>query len=176
MEHVHSDITAKLFFYQRCSGVVILLIIWSPPVLEISIGVKLAALIVETVCQLVANDAPYASVVCCVVRPGVKVRRLQNTRRKNYFIEVRVVVSINSGRGYSPLGAINRLADLLEVTLKLKPISLQVIQHVRPGIDCKPRIVAQLLGISDLDGDRVQFSHSLSPCRLTYPMDGLDPV
>src|SRR6185295_18415358 len=134
-KRLQCDVTAELFVYQRRPLVVILLVLRRPPVFEISIGIKLPALVVKAMSQLVPDNAPDASVIHRIIRPCVKEWRLQNAGREDYFVEVRIVISINRRSGYPPLGAINRLADLFKISLKLKLIGLQIIQYVGACVD-----------------------------------------
>ena len=66
------------------------------------------------------DDGTHRSVVRGIIRPGIKERRLKNARRKDDLIKAWIVVGIHGWRSHSPLSPVDRLADLVEVPLKLE--------------------------------------------------------
>jgi hypothetical protein len=101
-----------------------------PPVLQISARVELAALVVEAVRQLVADRAAGVAVVRRVVHPRVVERGLQHARRKIDRVHLRVEISVDGRRRHPPLGAIERLADLVELAPRLEAIAALDIARV----------------------------------------------
>src|ERR1700704_113558 len=92
----------------------------SPPILKIAARIELRALIVEAVSDFVADDRPDAAIVVRIVTLGIVERRLQYSGWENDFVELWVVVGVDSGRGFAPLAAVNRFPDLRKVTSVFK--------------------------------------------------------
>jgi hypothetical protein len=80
----------------------------------------LASLIIEAMCHFMADDRPDSAVVHRVICVRVEEWRPQNAGRKDDLVHGRVVISIHSRRGHSPIGAIDRLADFLQVPIGCK--------------------------------------------------------
>ena len=91
-----------------------------PPVLQIALGVELAAFVVEAVGQLVADGAAGVAVVGSIVDLGVVERRLQHAGGKVDVVHLRVVVGVDRGRRDVPLAVIDGLADLGDVAAALE--------------------------------------------------------
>ena len=64
----------------------LLAVLFCPPVAQIAFGIVLASLVVEAVCQLVANHDPDAAHVDGVIHLLVKKWRLENARREHDLI------------------------------------------------------------------------------------------
>ena len=86
-----------------------------PPVVQVALGVELAAFVVEAVRQLVADHHADAAEVDGVVSAVVEERRLQNAGREVDVVHLRVVVGVDRGRRHVPLAAVHRLADLVQL-------------------------------------------------------------
>src|SRR5207302_7822448 len=83
--------------------------------------------------ELMANDSANVTVVHGVIHLLVEKRRLQNTGRKIDVVHLRVVVGIDGGRGNLPFSAIDRLANFVQLPVKLKrDRSLHVPERVIP--------------------------------------------
>src|ERR1043166_3296013 len=82
-----------------------------PPVGQITGGIKLASLVVETMGHLVADYGSHAAIVEGVVSLCIEERWLHDASRKNYFVDLRVVIGVDSRRRHAPLRLINRLAS-----------------------------------------------------------------
>src|SRR5207302_7001783 len=75
-----------------CAFFELLAIFLGPPVAQVAFGIKLAALIVKAVRQLVADCASGIAVVGRVVKFGIVERRLQNSGRKVCVIHLGIVI------------------------------------------------------------------------------------
>jgi hypothetical protein len=89
-----------------------LAVLRGPPVLQVALGVVLAALVVEAVGELVADGGAGVAVVGRVVHLRVEERRLQDAGGEVDVVDLRVVVRVHRGRGHVPLAAVDGLADL----------------------------------------------------------------
>ena len=74
-----------------------------PPVLEVAVRVVVAALVVESVGQLVADDNPDVAVIGSVVFLHGKVRRLEDAGWDVDFVHLRVVRRVVGRRCRAPL-------------------------------------------------------------------------
>ncbi len=85
-----------------------------PPAVEVALGVELAARVIVAVHHLVADHRADAAVVERRVGLRVEERRLQDRRREHDLVLGGVVVGVDGLRGHAPLGAIDRLTDLVQ--------------------------------------------------------------
>src|SRR5215471_7888238 len=99
----------------------------APPVIEVTSAVELAAFIIETVREFVANDSSGIAIVHCVIHVVVVKRRLKNSGRKINVVHLRAVISVNRWRAHAPLSSIHRLADLGDLPMSLKLSTADVI-------------------------------------------------
>jgi hypothetical protein len=90
-------------------------VLFGPPVLEVSFGVELAALVVEAVGEFVADSAAGVAVVGRVIHFGIEERRLEDAGGEVHVVGLRIVVGIDGGRGYVPFLAVHRFADFGEL-------------------------------------------------------------
>src|SRR5947208_15201571 len=95
-------------------------VLLSPPLVEIAFGIELAAFVVESVRELVANYGGRVAVVNGIVHLQVIERRLQNAGGKIDVVHLRIVISVDRRRGHAPLAPVNRLADLGNLPVRLK--------------------------------------------------------
>ena len=70
--------------------------------------------------DLVSDDDADAAIVHRIVRARIKERRLQNRRRKDYFILLRIIVGVDGLRIHLPFVAIDRPAQLRKRVLIVK--------------------------------------------------------
>ena len=82
-----------------------------PPVADPAGFVELAAVIVEAVAHLVADDRADGAVVHRRIGVRVEERRLQDGGGEGDLVERRAVVGVDRLRVHPPLGAIDRLAE-----------------------------------------------------------------
>ena len=64
----------------------VLLVGVGPPILHVPLRVKLAALVVKSVCHFVANNRSHGPIVQGVVGLEIEKRRLENSRGKDNFV------------------------------------------------------------------------------------------
>ena len=112
-------------------------------------GVELAALVVEAVRDLVADDRADGAVVHGVVGVGVEERRLQDARREDDLVEQRVVVGVHLVGWHRPLAPIDGLVQSADL-----PRELERAQRIRfsakdPRLN-EPGVVAPLVREADL--------------------------
>ena len=147
-----------------------------PPVGQISHFVVLPALIVEAMRHFVADDGADAAIIHRVVRVRVEERWLQNSGRENNLVHLRIVVGVHRRRRHSPFGAIDRLADFVQLAFRFKILRSQLIQHEWPAIDHQGRIIAPLFRVTDLHLKRGQFFQRRFFGGLVHPLECLDPI
>ncbi len=120
MKAGHRFIGVVLGDQYACLGRKLRVIFLREPVVQIAVGVELAALIVEAMADLMPDDGADATVVHRIVGLHVEERRLQDRGRKHDLILFRVVVRIDSLRRHLPFVAIDRLAELVDIALDLE--------------------------------------------------------
>src|SRR6185369_11300321 len=145
-----------------------------PPVRQVSGCVKLCSLIIKPVSHLMADHGTHATIVVSVVSIRVEERRLENAGRKNYFVDLRVVVSIDGGRRHSPFHSVDGLTDLCQVASLFESSCACAIQDIRSSIDFHRGIVAPFVRVADLVEKRVELLDSLLASRFTHPRQGGD--
>src|SRR4029079_16656869 len=91
-------------------------VLGGPPVAQISLRIKLAALIVEAVRKLVTDHQADCTEIGGVVGILIKERWLQDSGREYDLIPRRRIVSIHRRRSHPPLVAIEWLADFVDIT------------------------------------------------------------
>ena len=82
-----------------------------PPVAKHAGPVGLAALVVEAVGDLVADDPADAAVIDRRIGVGIEEGRLEDGGREDDLVLHRRVISVHRLRGHSPLGLVDRLLD-----------------------------------------------------------------
>src|SRR6266436_3347272 len=112
----------------------------APPVDQVAGGIELGSLIVKAVSHLMTNHRSHAAVIQRIVCTSIKERRLQNAGRKNYFIDLRVGVSVYRRRRHAPLSAVHRFTDLVPVTPFIELSHAKAVSLVRTAIDRKCRV------------------------------------
>ena len=90
-----------------------------PPVAQRPVAVEAAALVVEAVADLVADDRADAAVVRRGIAVRLEERVLQDRGREHDLVHQRVVVRVDGLRRHVPLVAVDRLADLAELAVVL---------------------------------------------------------
>jgi hypothetical protein len=70
----------------------------SPPIAKIAGGIKLTALIVEAIDDLVADNGTDCAVVDGIIQLLFKIQRLQDASREVDGIELRIVISVDGGQ------------------------------------------------------------------------------
>src|SRR5438045_2887120 len=133
------------------------IVVRSPPHHQISVGVETRAGIVKAVAHLVANHGADAAIVESVTSSRIIERWMQNPRRKIDLVELWIVVSINRRRRHPPLGAIDRLADLADVSPKLELSGRGGIRIISAAIYAQRFVVTPLVRITYLAHIRFEF-------------------
>ncbi len=87
-------------------------IVFCPPVWEVTLGVKLSALIIEAMCQLVPNNRSHTTVINGIISGRIEKRRLKNSSGKNYLVELGIVPGVNRLRRYYPFQSVDWFAYL----------------------------------------------------------------
>ena len=106
-------------------------VVVGPPVVEVAVAVVLRALVVEAVADLVPDHRADRAVVHRVVGVEVEERRLQDRGREDDLVHPRVVVRVHRLRRHQPLGPVDRLAELGQVTRRLDRD--RAARRCRPG-------------------------------------------
>jgi tetratricopeptide (TPR) repeat protein len=125
-------------------------VLFGPPVSEPAVAVDLGALVVEAVADLVADDRADRPVIGRVVATGVEERVLQDRRGEHDLVHSGVVVGVDGLRRHVPLVAVDRLADLGQLTPELEGLGgVNVgdqVRRVNPqgGVVPPPNRVADL--------------------------------
>src|SRR5579864_7895383 len=169
-------VAVELLSYALAAVLEALQIFRSPPILQIAARVELRALIVEAVGDFVADDRADAAVVVCVVALGIVKRELQDARGEDDFVELRIVVGIDGGRGHAPLAAVHGLADFGEVARGFKLRGAKGVRYVRAAIDFERGVIAPLIGIADLDGEGFEFFDGCFARGRAHPRKSLQVV
>ena len=149
-------------------------ILLGPPILEVALGVELAALVVEAVRQLVADGGAGVAVVGRVVHLRIVERRLQHAGRKIDVVHLRVVVGVDRGRRHPPLAAIYRLADLGELAAVFEEIATRGVARIVVRRDDDGTVVAPLVRVTDLIHHAMEFIERLLFGRAAHPGELLD--
>ena len=127
-----------------------------PPVAQRPVAVEAAALVVEAVADLVADDRADAAVVGRGVALGVEERVLQDRRREDDLVHQRVVVRVDRLRRHVPLVAVDRLADLAELAVVLVDVRAAHVADEVAGVDLERRVVLPLHRVADLGREGVE--------------------
>ena len=131
-------------------------VVVGPPVVQQPVAVEAAALVVEAVADLVADDRADAAVVRRGVALGVEERVLQDRRGEHDLVHQRVVVRVDGLRRHVPLVAVDRLADLVELAVVLPHVRAADVADEVAGVDLERRVVLPLHRVPDLRGEGVE--------------------
>ena len=147
-----------------------------PPVLEVAVLVVLAALVVEAVGHLVANDHADGAVVAGVVGRHVKEGVLEYAGGEAYLVGGGVVVGIDGLGRHEPLVAIDGLAGLGEHVVVLEGVGAGDVGPVRVVLHAEGGVVAPPLGVANLDAEGGEFLEGLGLGFLAHPGEAPDAV
>ena len=150
------------------------LVLRGPPFAQHAGAVGLAALVVEAVADLVADDAADAAVVHGRVRVRVEKRRLQDRGREDDLVLGWRIVGVHRLGRHAPLVVVDRPAQAVHPEVPLEGARAQhVADHVvRP--DLQTRIITPLVRIADLDAEQLQLGQRLGAGFRAHPFQGLD--
>src|ERR1700730_8160940 len=163
-------VAVKLFRDAIATRLKILQVLWCPPVIQVTLCVKFGSLVIEPVRHLMADDRADPSVVDRTITIRIKKRRLEKDRRENNFVHRWIVIGVDGWRRHVPLGAVDGFADFRDVARELERIAAQVVFHVRTTFHVKGRVVAPLLGISDLEVHRRELLNGFLSCGRAHPI------
>src|SRR6185437_6422540 len=124
---------------------------------EIAVRIVFPPFVVITVCDLVADDDTDGAVVYRVVHLRVEKWRLQDSGREHDFILRRVEIGIDRLRGHLPLAPVNGFANARELPPRLKLAGALDIAPIIIPHNFYGRIIAELVRITDLLGEAVEF-------------------
>jgi len=82
-----------------------------PPIFEIAVDVELAALIIEVVCEFMADDCAFCAIVDDVISRGIEEDGLEDARGEVDGVGLRIFVGVDGGRRHKPLGFVEWMAD-----------------------------------------------------------------
>ena len=146
-----------------------------PPVVELAVTVILAALIVETMTDLVADNRADTTIIGRIVSLGIEERRLQNRRREDNHVERGLIVGVHCLRVHQPFVTIHRLAGFGQlITVFIQGCGPHIIH--KPGViaHVKRRVIAPMIRVSDFRGELRQLLQRLGLGRFTQPVAGAD--
>ena len=149
-------------------------ILLRPPVLQVTVGVELAALVVERVRQFVADGAARVAVVRSVVHLRVEQRRLQHAGREVDVVHLRIEVRVHRRRRHAPLGAVQRLADLGQLAAHFELVAALDVAGEVAGLHVVGAVVAPLVRVADLVDDGGQFLLRLLLGLGAHPVEFVD--
>ena len=151
-------------------------IVGGPPLAQIAVLVELGALVVESVGHLMTDDHSDGTIVEGVVGLHIEERRLQNTCGEADLVGGRVVVGVHRLGSHIPDRIVHGLVQLLIDHIVDAPDggSLDVLPVV--AADLEVRVVAPLVGISDLDDEGIELlmCHCLRGVR--HPLLSIDAL
>ena len=147
-----------------------------PPVGEVAVAVVLAALVVEAVPDLVPDHRADPAVVRGVVGLGVEERRLQDRGREHDLVHARVVVGVDRLRGHQPLVAVDRLADLGQLLVRLPLARPQHVAEQVVGLHVQRRVVLPRVRVADLGRELGELRQRPLPGRRAHPVERRDAL
>ncbi len=147
-----------------------------PPVAQHPVAVGLAALVVEAVGDLVADDRADAAIVDGRVRVRIEEGRLQDGGREDDLVARRVVVGVHRLGRHAPFQRIDGLADLAALVIPFEggrafDVAVQIV-----GLQLQPVIAAPFVGIADLHPELGHLVQRLFARRLAHPVDVFQPL
>ena len=145
-----------------------------PPVREPPVAVVLAALVVEAVPDLVADDGADPAVVPGVVGVGVEEGRLEDGGREDDLVQAGVVVRVHGLRRHEPLLAVHRAAEFRQFVVEFErrggpDVAEEVVRGERQA-----GVVAPLRGVPDLRREGRQLREGPLARGLTHPVERRD--
>ena len=174
MNVIHDDILGILIFDALGALFELLRVLGRPPVLQVPVSIELAAFIVESVREFMANRATGVAVVGRVVQFGVVKRRLQHARGKVDVVHLRIVVGIDRGRRDVPLSVIDGLSNLVELPPRLKYDRVADIAREIGWSDFHRAVIAPMVGIADFVADGMQLDDRLALGPGAHPVKLID--
>ena len=147
-----------------------------PPVAQVAVAIGLAALVVETVADFMADDGADGAIVDGVVRVGVEERRLQDGRGEDDFIHRRAVIGVHRLRRHAPLFAVDRFAQLGHLARGTKISGAHHVAHQVALDDLQLRVIAPFVRIGDLRRELGQLGLRFFLGFRAHPVQRVDAV
>ncbi len=140
-----------------------------PPVTQLAFGVGLAALVVETVHDFVADHGTDTAIVHCRISIRIEEGRLQDGSGEDDLVAQRMIIGVHRLRRHAPFFQINGLADLGAGIVPVKGRdALQIAVQVL-GLDLETIIRAPFGRIADLGTEAFQLGQRLGAGRRCHP-------
>ena len=156
-------------------GVEALGILGRPPVLQDPVAVGLAALVVEAVADLVADDAADAAIVHRHVRLRVEEGRLQDGGGEDDLVQGGVVIGIHGLGRHAPFAAVHRLVHPGHVPVPVRHLGAEHRAIEVIGLHHHGGIVAEMVRIADLHGELGELGLGRGLGLGAHPVQLVDP-
>ena len=153
-----------------------LVVCGGPPVAQRALGIILAALIVETMADFMADDGADAAVIDGRISLGIKKRRLQDGGGEHHLVHWRVVIGVDHCWCHEPFAAIERRAQFGEITIIIKAIGAIGIANCIARHNLHPGIIAPLVGVTDLGIERCQLDPGFFLGLSRHPVGVVDAL
>ena len=147
-----------------------------PPIAQAAVGVDLAALVVETVRDLVADHSADRAVVHGRIGARVEQRRLQNAGGEDDLVFETAVIGVHGLRRHAPLFGVRGFADLVELIGELERSAARDVAVKVAGFDFQLRIVAPFHREADHHLHLRKFEQRLRFRRVAHPGELLDAL
>ena len=149
-----------------------------PPILQVTAGIILATLIVETVSHLMTNHYTDSTIVECRVSLGIEEWILKDTCREADLIGSRIIVGIHSLWSHIPFISVDWLTSLLSNLLIVAELtaSHHVLIETLGWVDGKLAIVSPLVRITNLDIELIELIVGSSLGLCTHPLLSIDTL
>ena len=140
---------------------------WRPPILQVTAGIILATLVVETVGHLMTDYHADGTIVECLVGLGIEERILKNSGWEADFVGGWVVVCVHGLRSHEPLFLIHWLTCLLGYHLVGTELTAHqyVLVETLGWVDGQLAVVSPLLWITNL---HVELAELVVGCSLGF--------
>lgn len=134
---------------------------FGPPIAEVAGGVVAAALVVEAVDDLVADDGADHAVVDGVVGVEVEEGWLEDAGGENDLVGGGLEVGVDGGRGHGPLGFIHFLAEAVEAAAGFVVIGGAAVAKVVGAGDGDGGDIAPRIRMADTGDEAVELGEGL---------------
>ena len=149
----HRDLAEKVGHHLGF-GLEAFAVFFGPPVAQVPVLVELTALVVETVGHLMADHHADGAVVHGVVGSRVEEGGLQDAGREANLVGRGVIVGVDGLRRHAPFRAVDGFVHLLADDVgQLELRGAAEVGPIGSRVDGQGRVVAPLVGITDLDDE-----------------------
>ena len=147
-----------------------------PPIGKPALGVKLAALIVKTVADLMTYDRSNRTVVVRGIGIRIEKRRLKNRSRKIQCILHGEIYGVHRLRSHPPLSAIDRLVELAKLAAIFKRLGTLSVPKSIAFDNFQLRVILPTIGIAHSDLQRAQLLFRFHFRFRGHPGERVDPL